>query len=89
MITIQIPTFDEFNNYKFVKFVKVKVKNKMDSKDYGKITKLLPGVPQGYCGKIYTIAKTKKPIDVTSFYDIRQNRKILRIMKGNFITVLN
>jgi hypothetical protein len=51
MITIQVPTFDEFDNYAFTGYADVKIKNKPDWKDVNKITKHLPGIPQGGVGK--------------------------------------
>lgn len=71
MKTLLIPTFNEFRNYEFVEYKKVKVKNKMDTKDYNKIASLLPGVPCGYCHSIYNIDTLKK-VEIRGFYDIRQ-----------------
>lgn len=88
MINIQVPTFDEFKSLKFDGYKIVKIKNKPDSKDYQKITHLLPGLPQGYCSGFYDIGKNKKPIEITRFYDGRQG-KGLKKLKGYFITVLN
>ena len=88
MIHLQVPQFDKFNNYKFTNFKTVKIKNKPDSSDYNKITKELPGICQGYVEQVYTIGETKKPIEVSNFYDIRQGKTVKKF-KGYFITVLN
>ena len=88
MIHLQVPTFDEFNHLQFKGYKVVKIKNNPDSKDYNKITALLPGLPQGYCSAIYKISETKNPIEAVEFYDIRQG-KGLKKLKGYFITVLN
>lgn len=85
MKTLQVPQFDEFNNYKFTGFKDVKVKNKMNTEDYNKITNALPGMCVGYCPAIYNIAENKKPIEVIHFYDIRQ--KGVTKLKGYFITL--
>ena len=87
MKTLQVPTFDEFNHLKFIGFKKVKVKNKMNTKDYHKITAVLPGMVVGYCPEIYDIAKTKKPIEIIHFYDIKQ--RDVKKLKGYYITILN
>ena len=87
MKTLQVPTFNEFNNLKFTGFKTVKVKNKMKTKDYHKITNLLPGMCVGYCPDIYDIAKNKKPIEIIHFYDIRQ--RSVNKLKGYFITCLD
>lgn len=79
MKTVQVPTFDEFNNYRFVKYVKVKIKNTPDFKDVNAITKHLPGIPQGGIGrKPLNDLITDGEKDVRSFYDGRQNTKMLR-----------
>lgn len=86
MRTIQIPTFDEFNRYQFVKYVQVKIKNKPDYRDVNKITHHLPGIPQGGCGR-----EPLKDLlsngwkEVRSFYDARQNT---RRFKGFLVTVI-
>ncbi len=87
MITLLVPTFDEFNNYKFKGNKEVKIKNKPNTRDYNKITKVLAGMCVGYCSAVYTIGKTKKPIDITDFYDIRQRG--VKKLKGYFITIKN
>ena len=84
MITILVPTFDEFNNYKFKEYKEVKVKNKLDYKDERKVISHLPGIPQGYCPALGKIGQTKEPIEVIRFYDARQNTKKL---KGYFVSV--
>jgi hypothetical protein len=84
MIKLLVPKFDKDLN--FVGHSKVCVKNKIDTKDYNKIASVLPGLPQGYCEEIYSIGKTKKPIEITRFYDPRQ-RDISKI-KNRFITVI-
>ena len=88
MIHIQVPTFDEFNGLKFKEYKTIKLKNNPNTVDYNKITALLPGIPQGYCSSLETLRKTKKPIPVTDFYDIRQGKGVKKL-KGYFITVLN
>lgn len=88
MITLQVPTFDEFCDYKFVKFVKVKVKNKPCTKDYYKVVKHLPGITQGGTDVFDNIVLTKKPGKVVDFYDIRQGGKSLSKLKGYFVTVV-
>lgn len=88
MIHIQVPTFDEFDGLKFKGYKTIKIKNNPKTVDYQKITELLPGIPQGYCSSLETLHKTKKPIEVTEFYDIRQGKGVKKL-KGFFITVLN
>lgn len=83
MKTLHVPTFDEFNDYKFIKFQSVKIKNNPDNKDYNKVTRLLPGFCVGYCPELYTIGETEKPIEVTSFYDTRQ--KSVKKLEGYYI----
>lgn len=87
MKTLQVPQFNEFDNFKFVGYKEVKVKNKMNTADYNKITSVLPGMCVGYCPAIYTIAETKKPIEIIHFYDIRQRG--VKKLKGFFITLKN
>lgn len=87
MKTIIIPTFDEFNNYQFVKNVEVKIKNDPSLKDLHKVEKHLPGIPQGgvrypYLQDLLTTGKK----EVRSFYDARQNT---RKFKNYFVTVKN
>ena len=79
MKTVLVPTFDEFNNYAFVKDVPVKIKNKPTWMDLIKITRLLPGIPQGGCGRYPLkdlLENGNKP--VKEFYDLRQNTKKLK-----------
>lgn len=87
MLTVLVPTFDEFDHYRFVKSVRVKIKNVPDLHDVRKITRLLPGFCQGAVGP--------KPLadllengyqDVRSFYDGRQRTGMFR---GRFVTVEN
>lgn len=87
MITLLVPYFDEFNNFKLLGHKEIKVKNKMDTKDYNKITSVLPGMCVGYCSDIYKIAEKKQPIEITEFYDIRQ--KNVKKIKGHYITLKN
>lgn len=85
MITVSVPTFDEFNGYAFVKNVQVKIKNKPDHKDVNKITRLLPGFccgPVGPTPLADLLAKGKK--DVRTFYDARQRTSKLR---GHYVTI--
>lgn len=85
MITVCVPTFDEFNHYAFVRFVRVKIKNKPDYKDVNKITRLLPGIPQGGVGPeplADLLASGRK--DVREFYDARQRTRPLR---GYFVEI--
>lgn len=89
MINLKIPKFDEFDNYKHIGFKVVKIKNNPDSKDYNKVTNELPGIPQGYCKEFFDLGKIKTSFQVTDFYDIRQNGKALRKLKGHFITIVN
>ena len=79
MRTVIVPTFDEFNRYAFAGSVEVKIKNKPTWEDRRKIEKHLPGICQGAVGP----EPLKKLIesgemDVRSFYDARQNTKMLR-----------
>lgn len=78
MKTVSVPTFDEFNNYRFVGYVDVKIKNVPDFHDLNKVTRPLPGIPQGGCGR-HPLADLLKNgyKDVRSFYDMRQNTKKL------------
>ena len=89
MKTLIVPTFKHENNvgYKFKSYKEVKVKNKMNSKDYIKVASHLPGLTVGYCGELYDIAELKNPIEVTRFYDIRQ--RSVKQLKGYYITVKN
>ncbi len=79
MFTVRVPTFDEFNRYAFVRYVEVKIKNKPDSEDRHKITRLLPGIPQGPVGPepLGELVTTGR-MDVRSFYDARQRTRFLR-----------
>jgi hypothetical protein len=85
MKTVTVPTFDEFENYSFIKNVEVKIKNKPDWKDVNKITAYLPGIPQGGCGK-YPLKDllTDGKKEVRSFYDRRQKTKVF---KDYFVTI--
>jgi hypothetical protein len=87
MITVLVPTFDEFNKYNFVKHVRVKIKNKPDFKDVNKITKHLCGIPMGGVGRtpLSDLLSTGSK-DVRSFYDARQRTKMF---KGYHVTILN
>ena len=92
MTTLSVPTFKivwpvgkKHHTYEFDKYVNVTIKNEPDSKDYWKVVKHLPGMPQGYVKDIYTIGKTHIPIEIIRFYDTRQNPKLL---KGFFISVV-
>lgn len=86
MKVVSVPTFDEFDNYKFVKNVAVRIKNKPDSKDVNKITRLLPGIPQGGVGRtpLQDLITTGHK-HVREFYDARQNTRKLH---GYFVTLL-
>lgn len=79
MITILVPTFDEFNNYQFVKYVEVKIKNKPDWKDVNKLTRPFCGIPQGGVGRypLQDLLKDGKK-EVRSFYDARQRTRQFR-----------
>lgn len=86
MITVQVPTFDEFNNYSFTEYVKVKIKNKPDFRDVNKITRPLPGIPMGGVGREPLkdlLTNGAKP--VREFYDTRQNT---RMLKGYYVTII-
>jgi hypothetical protein len=87
MKTLLVPTFKYVQNqgYKFKGHKEVKVKNRMNSKDYIKVTSVLPGLPVGYCSELYDITEKQKPIEVTRFYDLRQNG--VKQLKGHFITI--
>ncbi|MBV5334197.1 MAG: hypothetical protein JZU49_00135 [Sulfuricurvum sp.] len=85
MKTILIPKIN--NDFQISSFKQIKIKNNPDTYDYNKITKELPGTSCGYCPAVYTIAKTKKPIELIHFYDLRQ--KNVNKLKGLFITILN
>ncbi len=79
MITLLVPTFDEFNKYSFIQYKEVKIKNRPDWKDINKITRFLPGIPQGGVGREPLkdlLTNREKP--VREFYDSRQNTKMLR-----------
>lgn len=85
MKTVLVPTFDEFNKYAFTGYVEVKIKNKPTFEDVNKIGKHLPGIPAGGVGREPLkdlLANRSK--DVRSFYDARQNT---RILKGYHVTV--
>lgn len=85
MQTVLVPTFDEFNKYSFIGYVEIKIKNNPDWKDLNKVTKPLPGIPMGACGrKPLNTLITKGRQQVTDFYDLRQNTKKL---KGYYITL--
>lgn len=91
MITLQVPTFDEFDNYAFKGYVDVKIKNKPNWEDVNKITKHLPGIPQGGIGKtpLHDLLTDKKKA-VGSFYDIRQLRgKRKTQLWGYFVYIKN
>ena len=87
MLTVLVPTFDEFDNYRFVKLVRVKIKNVPDLKDVHKITRLLPGFCQGGVGPepLADLLEDGHK-SVRSFYDGRQNTRMFR---GHFVTVEN
>lgn len=87
MKTVLVPTFDEWNKYAFVKNVQVKIKNKPDSKDVNKITRHLPGIPQGGVGRepLKDLLTTGSR-DVSHFYDARQNT---RKLKGYHVTLID
>lgn len=90
MITIKVPTFDEFDNYKFVEFKEIKIKNKPDCVDVNKITHFLPGIPQGGIGRepLKDLLEGGKK-SVKSFYDVRQlNSKTLKGFKGYFVEIV-
>lgn len=81
MKTILLPIFDEFENYKLTHYKEVKIKNKPDHKDYIKVCRMLPGIPQGGSG---ALNRNEFPIEIQSFYDMRQNSKRF---KGYYITL--
>jgi len=86
MLTVRVPTFDEFNNYALAGTVLVKIKNTPDIDDVNKITCLLPGFCQGGIGPkplADLLANGRK--DVRDFYDGRQNTKWLR---GHFVEIV-
>ena len=85
MLTVLVPTFDEFDNYRFVKLVRVKIKNVPDLADVHKITRLLPGFCLGAVGPkpLADLLKSGSK-DVRSFYDGRQNTRMFR---GHFVVV--
>ena len=79
MLTVLVPTFDEFDNYRFVKSVRVKIKNVPDLDDVHKITRLLPGFCQGGGGpKPLADLLENGHKDVRTFYDARQRVGRLR-----------
>lgn len=85
MKAVLVPTFDSFNNYRFIKMVEVKIKNKPTYEDVNKITQHLPGIPQGGIGKEPLKDLLKDGIkDVRSFYDARQNT---RKLKGFYVII--
>jgi hypothetical protein len=66
---------------------KIKIKNKPDWKDVNKITKWLPGIPQGGIGKEPLADLLKNGTkDIRDFYDARQNT---RKIKGYHVTLLS
>ena len=79
MLTVKVPTFDEFNGYAFAGTVLVKIKNKPDLDDLHKITRLLPGICQGSVGPepLSDLLRDGKK-SVRSFYDARQKTSKLR-----------
>lgn len=83
-IKLSVPTFDD--NLKFIKNVTIEVNKNLNTKDYNAICRLLPGMTVGYCAEIYDIAKNKKPIEITGFYDIRQRG--IKKVKGYYINLL-
>lgn len=87
MLTVQVPTFDEFNKYAFTGYVQVQIKDVPNWEDINTITRHLPGIPQGGCPKepLKDLIKNGKK-EVRSFYDMRQNT---RKLKGHFVTIVN
>jgi hypothetical protein len=91
MKTVQVPTFDEFNKYKFTGYVDVKIKDKPTYEDVNKITSHLPGIPQGGVGREpLKDLLTDGQKAVRSFYDTRQRTRMLKgyyvILKTNTST---
>lgn len=78
MKTIIVPTFT--NDLEFKAYKKIKIKNKPSQKCYDKVSKLLPGICQGYCINFFKIFELKRLINVVEFYDIRQ-RGIKKLKK--------
>jgi len=86
MIKVLVPTFDEFNKYSFIEHKTVEIKDKPDSEDQDKISKLLPGIPQGYISEgLWKELIEKKQLSIMHFYDERQNRKRF---KNYYLTIL-
>ena len=85
MIKVSVPQFDEFRKYEFTGYKTVRIKNKPDSKDWNKITALLPGIPMGSFGPrtVESFLKDGKR-EVRSFYDARQNT---RKFKNFYVTI--
>lgn len=85
MITVLVPTFDEWKRYAFMGNVEVKIKNNPDSRDVNKITKHLPGIPMGGVGRYPLLdLLEKKTKEVRSFYDVRQRT---RMLKGYYVII--
>ena len=85
MRSVLVPTFDEFDKYRFVKLVRVKIKNVPDSSDLHKITRLLPGFCCGPVGpRPLADLRGDGSKDVRSFYDGRQRTGMFR---GHYVTV--
>jgi len=83
MKTLIVPQFDR-DTLQFTGNIEVKIKNKPNTADYNKVAKKLPGLTLGYCEQLYTIGQTEKPIEITSFYDVRQGKDVNKL-KGFFI----
>jgi hypothetical protein len=76
MKKIIVPKFNIDNN--FIGYKIVMVSNKMTDEDQEKVRSELPGIPQGFCPALGRILITKKPIEITRFYDSRQRTKKLK-----------
>lgn len=94
MKTLLVPTFSEVwpigathHTHQFKEYTELEVNDEPTGDDYQKVTRLLPGIPCGFCGAFETSVKTGKPIPITSFYDIRQRG--VNKLKNYFITVKN
>ena len=84
MSKLVIPRFDEKG--KFVKHEIFEVTKNFTTEEQYIIINSLPGVPMGYCPEFANILKTKKSIEITSFYDARQDYS--RKLKNFYISVL-
>ena len=77
MKTLIVPILDEFT-MKFKNYEFVNVNDDPTHEDYSRVMRLLPGLPCGYASAFFSITKTGEPIELTRFYDGRQNARKLK-----------